>query len=81
MRNLNSNYLKNVDTVIHLAAISNDPIGNTFEKQTYDINVKATKKLIDICSKLKIKNFIFASSCSVYGFTKKFVPKKRRLNL
>lgn len=80
IRNLRSKYLKNIDTVIHLAAISNDPIGNTFQNQTYDINVKATKKLIDICLKLKIKNFIFASSCSVYGFTKKICTEKTKVN-
>lgn len=58
---------KKIDIVIHLASLSNDPIGNSYEKQTKDINVLATKKLIDLSKKKKCKLFIFASSCSVYG--------------
>ena len=76
IRNFKSKYIKNIDTVVHLAAISNDPIGNMFKKQTYDINVKATKKLIEYCSNFKVKNFIFASSCSVYGFTNRICGEK-----
>lgn len=68
VRNFSSKILDGVDTVIHLSAISNDPIGNRFEEVTLDINYKAT---IDIAQKAKasgVKNFVFASSCSVYGF-------------
>ena len=54
-------------SIIHLASISNDPIGNRYEKQTNQINIKATKKLIDLAKKKGCKSFIFASSCSVYG--------------
>jgi nucleoside-diphosphate-sugar epimerase len=67
VRHFDENILDGVDTVISLAAISNDPIGNKFEEVTMDINYKAT---IDIAKKAKSKNvrkFIFASSCSVYG--------------
>ncbi|HEY9115345.1 MAG TPA: SDR family oxidoreductase, partial [Bacteroidales bacterium] len=59
--------LEGVDTVVYLAAISNDPIGNKFEKPTLDINFYAA---IDIAKKAKIqgvKKYIYASSCSVYG--------------
>ena len=80
VRHFKKEYLKNIDTVIHLAAISNDPIGNSFKKQTFDINVKATKKIIDNCNQLKIKNFIFASSCSVYGFTSKICDENSKVN-
>jgi len=59
----------NIDTIIHLAAISNDPISNKFEEVTTDINCKATYNLIVKASKVGVKNFIFASSCSVYGFS------------
>lgn len=60
--------LKDVDAVIYLAAISNDPMGATFEKVTLDVNYRAA---IDIAQNAKakgVKRFIFASSCSVYGF-------------
>jgi len=67
VRNFPEKLLEDVDTVIALAAISNDPIGNKFEKPTLDINYHA---VIDIAKKAKkqgVKKFIYASSCSVYG--------------
>ena len=68
VRNFDAALLKNFDAVIYLAAISNDPMGNAFEKPTIDINCNAA---IDIAQKAKeqgVKHFVFASSCSVYGF-------------
>jgi nucleoside-diphosphate-sugar epimerase len=67
VRSLPESVLKDVDAIIHLAAISNDPMGNRFEAVTHDINFKAS---IDLASKAKtagVKTFIFASSCSMYG--------------
>jgi nucleoside-diphosphate-sugar epimerase len=67
IRNVPSGILDDVDVVIHLAAISNDPMGNTFEKVTNDINYLAS---IDLAKKAKnggVRNFIYASSCSMYG--------------
>jgi len=63
--------LKGVDTIVHLAAISNDPIGNKFKKATNQINLIASKKIIDLAIKSGVKKFIFASSCSIYGKNKK----------
>jgi nucleoside-diphosphate-sugar epimerase len=68
VRNFPEEILKDVDVIIHLAAISNDPLGNKFEKVTSAINFLST---ISIASKAKqngVKKFVFASSCSVYGF-------------
>jgi nucleoside-diphosphate-sugar epimerase len=59
--------MEGVDTLIYLAAISNDPIGNKFEKPTLDINYHAA---VDIAKKAKmqgVRKYIYASSCSVYG--------------
>ena len=59
--------LEGVDTVIQLAAVSNDPIGNKFEEITLDVNYKA---VVDIAEKAKekgVRRVVFASSCSVYG--------------
>jgi nucleoside-diphosphate-sugar epimerase len=59
--------LNGLDAIVHLAAISNDPIGNRFEEVTLDINHRAS---IDLSVKAKrngVKSFIFASSCSMYG--------------
>ncbi len=65
---ISSREISEVDCVVHLAGVSNDPIGNEFKKITQKINVVETKKLIDKVSKFKDITFIFASSCSVYGF-------------
>jgi len=68
IRSIDEEYLKGIDTIIHLAAISNDPISDKFEKVTYEINRNATLDLILLAKSIGVKNFIFASSCSVYGF-------------
>lgn len=67
IRSFNINLLKNIDSVICLAAISNDPIGNVYEKQTIDINAISTINLAKAAKKAGVKSFIYASSCSVYG--------------
>lgn len=59
--------LEGVDTVVSLAAISNDPIGNKFEAATLDINCQANVAIAEKAKAKGVKNFIFASSCSVYG--------------
>ncbi len=63
--------LHNVDTVIHLAAISNDPAALLNSKITWETNVLYTLNLLNKCKEKKIKKFIFASSGSVYGISKK----------
>ena len=55
------------DTVIALASISNDPMGDLKPLLTKEVNIDATKILIDICVKANVGKFIFASSSSVYG--------------
>lgn len=60
--------LEDVDTVVQLAAVSNDPIGNKFEKATFEINHEAVVDIAGKAKKMGVKNMVFASSCSVYGF-------------
>lgn len=55
------------DAVIHLAEISNDPIGQTNPEVTYSINKGGTKKLIEACKAAGVKRFVYFSSCSIYG--------------
>lgn len=69
MRYISEKHLINIDAIIHLAAISNDPMGNKFENVTKQVNYISTKRLIDLAIKNKIKKFVFASSCSMYGNT------------
>jgi nucleoside-diphosphate-sugar epimerase len=62
--------LQNIDAVIHLACISNDPSFDLDPKVGKSINYNATKALIDLSIKHKVKRFIYASSSSVYGIKK-----------
>lgn len=57
-----------VDAVIHLAAISNDPMGRAFEEVTMQVNHLASVAVAQKAKKAGAKAFVFASSCSVYGF-------------
>ena len=61
---------KNVDTVVHLANIANDPGVELNPKLSWEVNVFATQKLIESAIRNKVKQFIFASSGSVYGVKK-----------
>jgi nucleoside-diphosphate-sugar epimerase len=67
VRDLPSECLSNVDAVVHLAAISNDPIGNQYEDVTLDINHRASVELARRARTAGVRNFVLASSCSVYG--------------
>jgi nucleoside-diphosphate-sugar epimerase len=59
--------LAGVDAVIHLAAISNDPMGKAFEAITADINHRASVRLAEEAKRAGARAFVFASSCSMYG--------------
>ncbi len=59
--------LSGVDAIVHLAGISNDPIGNRFEEVTLDINHRASIDLAKKAREAGVKSFVFASSCSMYG--------------
>lgn len=58
---------KNIDAVIHLAAIANDPTGDLDPKMTWETNALGTMELADRSAKAGVKHFIYASSGSVYG--------------
>jgi nucleoside-diphosphate-sugar epimerase len=68
MRRFPKQLLEGVEAVVHLAAISNDPMGKEFEQVTEDINQKASVSLAEASAAAGVKNFVFASSCSMYGY-------------
>lgn len=70
------NAISNVDTVIHLAAIVGDPASKIKPKETLEINYFSTKALCDVAKYLGISKFIFASTCSVYGFKNKICDER-----
>ncbi len=67
IRKITKKDINNIDAVIHLAALSNDPIGKKYQRLTKSINLESSKKLYKLCCQKSVKKFIFASSCSVYG--------------
>lgn len=69
IREVSSEDLLDIDIVIHLAALSNDPLGELNDKLTNDINYEATKNLANIAKKSKVKKFIYVSSQSMYGIS------------
>lgn len=59
--------LRGFDAVLHLAAISNDPLGNLNPQVTYDINHLASVRLALQAKRAGVGRFLFSSSCSLYG--------------
>jgi nucleoside-diphosphate-sugar epimerase len=59
--------LSGIDGIVHLAAISNDPMGAKFEAVTHEINQQASIRLAELARDAGVRRFIFASSCSMYG--------------
>ena len=68
VRRLPAGLLRDVSAVVHLAAISNDPMGNAHEQVTLDVNYRASVELARQAKAAGATSFVFASSCSVYGF-------------
>lgn len=68
VRNFPRELLEGVSAIVYLAAISNDPMGNAYEAVTLDINYKAAVELARKAKQAGASSFVFASSCSVYGF-------------
>lgn len=67
VRKITPDQLRGYDAVIHLAAISNDPMGKSFEEVTSAINHRASVALARAAKEARVRNYVFASSCSVYG--------------
>ncbi len=67
IRNIDSLNLENVDSIIHLANVANDPAVELNPAMSWEINVLAGQQLIDKAVRENVKHFIFASSGSVYG--------------
>ena len=67
VRDVRAEHLGGFDAVMHLAAISNDPIGDLNPDVTYDINHRASVRLAEAAKEAGVQRFIFSSSCSLYG--------------
>ena len=67
VRDVTADDLRGIDGVVHLAAISNDPIGQLNPDVTYAINHRASVRLAELAREAGASRFVFASSCSLYG--------------
>ena len=67
LRDLQRADLEGFDAVVHLAALSNDPLGNLDAQITYDINHHGSVNLAKLAKEAGVKRFVFSSSCSTYG--------------
>ena len=67
VRDVQAADLEGFDAVLHLAAISNDPVGDLNADTTYDINHRAASRLAVVAKEAGVERFLFSSSCSLYG--------------
>ncbi|MFL4492922.1 NAD-dependent epimerase/dehydratase family protein [Streptomyces sp. VTCC 41912] len=67
LRDVTAAHVAGVDAVIHLAALSNDPLGSLAPELTYDINHHASVRLARLARDAGVRRFLYASTCSVYG--------------
>lgn len=67
VRQTSKEILEGVDAIVHLAAISNDPMGNRFEEVTLDVNHRGSVELAKKAKEAGVSTFVYASSCSMYG--------------
>ena len=69
LRDVAAGDLAGFDAVAHLAALSNDPLGNLAPEHTWEINHAASVRLALLAREAGVRRFLYASSCSVYGVT------------
>ena len=81
VRDVTKDAIAGFDAIIHLAGLSNDPLGDYQPKITKDINETASVRLAQLAKAAGIKRFLFASSCSNYGAAgSDFLTEKSRFN-
>ncbi len=69
VRDIQPDILEGVDAIVHLAAISNDAMGKAHDRVTMEVNYRASVRLARMAKDEGVKSFVFASSCSTYGFS------------
>jgi nucleoside-diphosphate-sugar epimerase len=81
VRDIELDDVRGFDAVLHLAALSNDPLGNLNPELTYEINHRASVRLAELAKEAGCRRFLFSSSCSNYGVAgEDFVTEASDLN-
>lgn len=80
IRDVTLSDLDDIDVVVHMGELCNDPLTDLNPSLTQEINVEATQNLLDLSSKNNVQRFIYMSSCSVYGIaTEDLVDEKSKV--
>lgn len=80
IRSVESADLEGFDAVVHLAALSNDPLGKLDPSVTYDINCNGAVRVAEFAKRAGVERFIFASSCSLYGQSDRVLTEESESN-
>jgi nucleoside-diphosphate-sugar epimerase len=67
IRHLEERDLEGFDAVVHMAELSNDPVGQLNPEITFEINHRGSVRLAELCRRVGVPRFVYTSSCSVYG--------------
>lgn len=67
IRHIEAADLEGVEAIVHMAELSNDPLGKLAPTITYDINHKGSVRLAELAKAAGVRRFVYMSSCSVYG--------------
>lgn len=67
IRRLTAEYLRGVDAVVHMAELSNDPLGELIKDVTFEVNHAGSVRLAQLAKAAGVRRFVYMSSCSVYG--------------
>lgn len=70
LRDISADDLKGIDAIVHMAELSNDPLGQLAPNITFDVNHKGTVRLANLARENGVRRFVYMSSCSVYGVAK-----------
>ena len=80
VRELQVSDLEGYDAVVHLAELSNDPLGNLIGDVTYEVNHRGSVRLAELAKQAGVGRFVYMSSCSVYGIADGTVDETSELN-
>jgi nucleoside-diphosphate-sugar epimerase len=80
VRHVGPEDLEGFDAVVHMAELSNDPLGESNRDVTYDINYRGSLKLAEAARRAGVRRFVYTSSCSVYGVAEGTVDETSPVN-
>lgn len=81
IRQIGAEDLQGIDAIVHMAELSNDPLGQLAPHITYEINHKGSVYLAKLAKTVGVQRFVYTSSCSVYGFaTEDYVTEESPIN-